>query len=155
SLAHEYRVSSTVACAIRANGHESLPRGVKAYFDGLANHYRQRNEEIRGEAVKIATIFNEIDVIPVFMKGGANLLAGLYPDIGMRQMADLDILVPAVRINDCVAKLADHGMTLIGDPIHPRSHHCRALTGIGLPLPIELHHTVLAYPNGGFLRSEE
>src|SRR5262249_35630046 len=82
-----------------------------------------------------------------------NLLAGLYPDIGMRQMADLDVLLPAKRVNDCVAKLADHGMTFIGDPVHPRSHHCRALSG--LPVPIELHHTVLAYPNGEFLRSEE
>jgi len=154
SLAHEYRVSSTLACAMRACRRKSIPRGAEAYFDGLANHCRQRNEEIRGEAIKIAIILNEIDVIPMFMKGGAHLLARLYPDIGMREMADLDILIPPTRINDCVAKLADYGITFVGDNPHPRSHHCH-LGGNDLPVSIELHHSVLAYPHGEFLRSEE
>src|SRR5262249_35657820 len=68
-LAHEYRVSSTVACAMRA-AHESVPRAATAYFDGLASHCRRWNEEIRGEAIKVATILNDIDIIPIFLKGG-------------------------------------------------------------------------------------
>jgi hypothetical protein len=153
-LAHEYRVSSTIACAVR-HAHASIPTAATAYLNGLTSHFRRRNEEIRNEAIKVATILNDIDVIPIFLKGGAHLLAGLYPDVAMRHMVDLDILVPAMRIEDCVAKLADHGITSTESYIHPRSHHCRPLSSNSLPVSIELHHSVLAYPNGDFLSSEE
>jgi hypothetical protein len=153
-LAHEYRVSSAIACAMSA-AQEPVPKAAKAYFDGLASHSRRRNEEIRGEALKVATVLNGIDVVPIFLKGGAHLLAGLYPDVAMRQMADLDVLVPAMRINDCIAELADNDITFIGSPLHPRSHHCQPLYGNNLPVSIELHHTVLAYPYSEFLSSKE
>ena len=155
NLAHEYRVSSAVACAMAAGGPESTTRASIPFLTGLAGHYRRRNEEIRSEAIKVAAILNDIEVTPIFMKGGAHLLAGLYPDIAMRQMSDLDILVPAMRINDCLAKLANHGITQVGTYLHPLSHHCRPVSGRGLPVSVELHHKVVAHPNGEFLTSDE
>ena len=156
ALAYEQRVSSAVASAMGGLfPHHSPPSGAISYLVGLAAHHRQRNQKVLEEAIEVAKILNRIDITPVFMKGGAHLFTGLYPDIGMRQMADLDILVPATRANDCVAALNAHGIVPTGNYIHPRSHHCRPLGRVDLPIPVELHHEVLAYPNRGFLLSEE
>jgi Uncharacterised nucleotidyltransferase len=156
SLAHEYRVSSAVALAMEAcEFSKSPPKAAIDYFTGIAAYYRRRNERIRDEAIEVATILNRIAITPVFMKGGAHMLAGLYADISMRQMADLDILVPATSIDDCVAALATHGIKQAATDIHPRSHHYRPLGRSDLPVVIELHHEVLAYPRGEFLTSDE
>jgi Uncharacterised nucleotidyltransferase len=154
-LANEYRVSSAVACAMDAGRPESLPKAARTYFEGLAAHYRRRNEAIRDEAVEVAAILNNIGVTPTLMKGGAHLVSDLYPDIAMRHMSDLDILVPETRIKDCLAKLADHGITCLGTYSHLRSHHYPAVGSRSLPLPIEMHHEVLACPHGAFLTSDE
>lgn len=89
------------------------------------------------------------------MKGGAHLLSDLYLDIAQRQMADLDILIPEARIGDCVAILDSRGITGFDDYLHPRSHHCAPLSRADLPVPIELHHEVLAYPYGSILTPDE
>ena len=156
ALAHEYRVSSAVAAGLSEAGvSDLLLKDAAVYFASTATHCRQRSKQIRSQAIDVAQILNAIGVTPLFMKGGAHLSAGLYPDPGMRQMADLDILVPAERIDDCVAVLGRNGITRAGDHIHPRAHHHQPLVRSDYPLPIELHHEVLAYPNEDFLPAGE
>jgi hypothetical protein len=156
ALTHEYRVSSMMAGALnRLPSSSSLPNAVRLFFSGIATHHRQRNELVRVEAIEVAQILNGIGVRPLFMKGGAHLLTDLYPDIAMRQVSDLDILVPAERINDCVAALGIEGITQLTDYQHPRAHHHPQLGRTDLPVPIELHHRVLAYPHCDFLPAEE
>jgi hypothetical protein len=133
----------------------SLPNAVRFFFSNIARHHRQRNERVRNEAIEIAGILNGIGVSPLFMKGGAHLLTGLYPDIGMRQVSDLDILVPAERVDDCVAALASRGVAQLDTYRYPRSHHYPGLGRSDLPVPIELHHEVVAHPRGDFLTSQE
>ena len=156
ALAHEYRVSCAIAPAMEGlSPADSQSREIKAFFSGIADHNRRRNEQVRGEAIKVAEILNGVGVTPLFMKGGAHLLTGLYPDAAMRQMADLDILVPATRAGDCIAALKGHGFTQLTTYQHPRSHHHPPLGRADFPVPIELHHSVLAYPHCDFLTSEE
>ena len=156
ALAHEYRVSCAVSSAIEGlTPSDSQPREIKALFSGIADHNRRRNERVHGEAFEVAEILNAIGVTPLFMKGGAHLLTRLYPDAAMRQMADLDILVPATRVDGCVAALKGHGFTELTTYRHPRSHHNPPLGRADLPVPIELHHSVLAYPHGDFLTPDE
>jgi hypothetical protein len=154
-LANEYRVSSAVACAMEAGRSESVPQAAMAYFQGRAAHYRRRNTAIRDEAAEVAAILNNIGVTPILLKGGAHLVSGLYPNIAMREMSDLDLLVPETRINDCLAKLAEHGVTSLGTDSHLRNHHRPAVGSCRLPLPVEMHHQVLAFPYGAFLTSDE
>lgn len=155
ALAKEYRVSATVACAMEVAPPNSLPKAVMPYFRGLAAHYRRRNEAILDEAAEVAAILNKVDVIPILLKGGAHLVSGLYPDIAMREMSDLDILVPEARIKDCLTALAEHGICDLGTYSHLRSHHCPAVGRSNLPLSIEIHHQVLAHPHGMFLPPAE
>ena len=156
ALTHEYRVSAAAAYAIEHRAPTaSCPDGVGTFFLGRATHARQRNEGIRNEAIEIARILNEIEVTPLFMKGGAYLASDLYPDIAIREMSDLDVLVPPAKLDDCIAALNEHGIVQMADESHPRSHHHPQLGRTDLAVPIELHHAVLAYPHGDFLTSEE
>ena len=38
---------------------------------------------------------NEIDIVPVALKGAIRLVDGLWPDPALRFMHDLDLLVPS------------------------------------------------------------
>ena len=156
ALAHEYRVSSAVASVMQnVSSSKSPPREAVAFLSGIADHNRLRNERVRREAIELAGILNEVGVTPLLLKGGAHLFTGLYPDPAIRQMADLDVLVPAGRIDDCVAALKDRDFTQLNNYRHPRSHHYPALGRPDLPVSIELHHTPLAYPHCEFLTCEE
>jgi len=156
ALAHEYRVACAVSSAIeRLSPSESPSREIKALFSGIADHNRRRNEQVRKEAIEVANVLNSIGVTPLFMKGGAHLFTGLYPDVAIRQMNDLDILVPESSVDDCVAALKKQGFEQLTTYRHPRSHHHPALGRADLPVPVELHHNVLAHPHCDFITSEE
>ena len=43
----------------------------------------------------VAAALNEIDIVPVALKGAIRLVDGLWPDPALRFMHDLDLLVPA------------------------------------------------------------
>ena len=75
ALTHEYRVSGAAAYAIEYRmPRESCPDGVRAFLLDRATHSRQRNERVRRESIEIARTLNEIEVRPLFMKGGAYLV---------------------------------------------------------------------------------
>ena len=112
ALTHEYRVSPMVASALELlPPSSSSPSAVRLFFSSLATHHRLQNERVRDEAIEVADILNSTGVRPLYLKGGAHLLTDLYPDIAMRQVSDLDILVPAARVDDCVAALRGRGIT--------------------------------------------
>jgi hypothetical protein len=98
---------------------------------------------------------NRIQVTPVLLKGAANLLRHLYADPAMRVMVDLDVLVPAERIDESAACLSYLGYHPLTEYRHPKKHHYPLLGRPGSPLPIELHYEVLAYPHGALLTANE
>jgi len=53
-----------------------------------------RNERIRAQAEEVAAVLNAAGIEPILLKGGVTLFDTLYEDPGMREMADLDVLVP-------------------------------------------------------------
>ena len=134
---------------------DALPQSALDYLDGLAVTVCQRNARVLDQAIGVANILNRIEVRPVLLKGGANLMRSLYPDPGMRVMTDLDMLVPADRIEECVTCLHAEGFRPFRDYRHPRAHHDPPLGRPDLPLPLELHHSVLANPYDRFLTATE
>jgi hypothetical protein len=100
---------------------------------------RQRNERLLNEAVELAAILNEIGVVPVFLKGAAHLLSGLYPDAAHRVMVDLDALVPADRLSDCAARLRGREYDLLTDADFSGHHHYPPLGRPGTLAAVELH----------------
>lgn len=156
ALAHEYRVSSALACALeRPVFADRVPREVANFLAALSTHERLRNEGARKAVIEVGKILNNIGVVPVVMKGGACILTRLYCDPAARHVSDLDLLVPASRIDECRKVLGEHKFEPISDYSHPRAHDSPLLSRNGLPVPIELHHQVLSFPNWTFLAPEE
>lgn len=135
---------------------EALPRDVIDFFDGVAILNRQRNERLVGEAIALAAILNEIGVVPVFLKGAGYLLSGLYPDIALRFMLDLDVLVPAGRLSDCVSRLIADGFEefLPGWDLSGH-HHYPPLARQGSPVSVEIHSEPLYLPYRRLLPAAE
>jgi hypothetical protein len=70
-------------------------------------------------------------------------------------MSDLDVLVPAERIDECAACLREQGYQPLTEYRHPKEHHYPLLGRAGSPLPVELHYKVLAYPHSELLTADE
>ena len=55
----------------------------------------ERNQLALAQAHEIATALNQVGIQPVALKGLANILTGIYPDLGTCYLADIDLLRPA------------------------------------------------------------
>jgi hypothetical protein len=142
--------------ATRANGLDDvLPADVVDFLDGMATLNRQRNERIHAEAVDLASMLNEREVVPVLLKGGAHLLSGLHAKSSHRIMIDLDLLVPESRLLDCAAAMRQHGYEMICDNGYPASHHYPPLSRPGGGVAVELHVRPLVDPDGPLLEPDE
>lgn len=119
---------------------KTLPAPVVSFFDGMAFLNRQRNKQLVSEAIALAATLNEIEVVPVFLKGSAHLLCGLYPDPAQRIISDLDVLVPAARLSDCVTRLSADGLKeLVTDSDFSEHHHHPPLRRPDRIAAVELH----------------
>jgi Uncharacterised nucleotidyltransferase len=156
SLAHEYEVASPLSLALRKlELGDARLSSILNYLDELAVTVRQRNTLVLAQVREVGKILNASNVVPVLLKGGANLLRGLYPDPAMRVMADLDMLVPAEALDACVGALRKAGFKLLTDYRYPGEHHYPPIGHPDFPLPLELHHRVLAHPYDRFLTADE
>jgi hypothetical protein len=155
ALANDYLVSPAVGSALRSKGfHGTMPQPIADYFDGMAFLNRQRNSCIREEAVFVATILNQTGIMPIFLKGAANLLSGLYADPACRYMVDVDILVPRESLDHCIAAMQREGYQTLSTP-DPSAHHYAPLGRPDSIVSIELHVEPLDTAYGALLRSTE
>jgi Uncharacterised nucleotidyltransferase len=146
-LATDQLVSAAVVYRLDQNGLAGrLPNAVSRYFATVYRLNRIRNAKINAECMAIAAAMNEIDVVPVFFKGGGALLAGLYDDPATRIMSDLDVLVPAARNSDCVDRLLASGYHIDGTPRHPRDQSHAVLYPQSGAAPVDLHRDIIVYP---------
>ena len=61
-------------------------------MEHVANTNRDRNTQIISQAKELNTFLLSHNITPIFIKGTANLLAGLYNDITERMVGDIDFL---------------------------------------------------------------
>lgn len=82
---------------LKFKAHDLLPLLPEALTQALTEIYalnRERNAQILLQIEDITAALAQENIIPVYLKGTANLLDGLYSDLGERMMGDVDILVP-------------------------------------------------------------
>lgn len=95
----------------RAVRDQSVPRlhsgGMRALQEAYIHTTAQNALAMKTLAV-ILRALSEADV-PVILLKGAALLATVYDDIGLRPMADLDLLVPFQTLEQCLAALERQG----------------------------------------------
>lgn len=70
-----------------------IPEEVVQAFKEIYELNRQRNLQILKQIDDITAVLNKENIQPVFLKGTANLLDGLYGDVGERMIGDIDFLV--------------------------------------------------------------
>ena len=155
-IATDYLVGPSLAIRFDHLGLRGfVPSLVERHCDALLRLNRCRNAQLHAEALEFAAELNRIDIVPLFLKGGAGLLTGLYNDPGERILGDLDILIPSDRVGDCERLLSRLGYGLA--PLVRRPLH--QAVGVFLrnssAAPIDLHREVLGYPNTALLSASE
>ena len=88
-----------------------LPEEIKDLLFTVHQLNTDRNRTALDQAQQVASALNLLGVQPVALKGLANILAGIYPDVGARYLADIDLLVPAVQFPAAVAAFQSLGYT--------------------------------------------
>jgi hypothetical protein len=120
----------------------SIPDEVLQCLDGAEALNAERNSLFIGEAVHAAKLLNRIGIRPVVLKGLAYLMAGVYPNLGSRYLADIDFLLPAAEISLAVGQLRAHGYREnASDLLSGLRHHHPGMGRSGLP-QIEIHNRV-------------
>ena len=125
----------------------AIPQDVGDFLASVEHMNRERNEHMFDEGQAIAGALNAIEIEPVLLKGAAYLVEGVYSDPGRRYLCDLDVLVPASRLEEAAEALEREGYRPDTDDTMARFRHHypqlqRPLAANGLPgAPVDLHHS--------------
>lgn len=84
----------TPALAFALQRRSEPPPAVRDYLDGVLFLNRDRNRVMLGVLADALRAFNHAGLKPVLLKGGANVVADIYPDSAMRLLGDIDLLLP-------------------------------------------------------------
>lgn len=140
---------------------EDLPDDVRNYLQAIYSLNRDRNNALRHQLLEMIDTLSPLGVEPVLLKGAISLADALYPDIGIRVMSDVDLMVPPDRLRDCVSALhADRysqavpilveGVFLVRpsgalptDTAWLARHHYPALLREDRPAAVELHQAAV------------
>ena len=84
------------AIYLQLKAHNLLTYLPEEYIQALKEIYDlncKRNRQILKQIDAITAVLNQENIQPVFLKGTANLLDGVYSDLGERMIGDIDFLV--------------------------------------------------------------
>ena len=69
-----------------------LPKELVSYMEYITDINRERNKQIITQAKDLNTLLLDNNITPIFLKGTANLLAGIYIDVAERMVGDIDFI---------------------------------------------------------------
>jgi len=153
-LAGQYYLTPALYCALRGKGLLHLvPADLRDYLDTIHSLNQQRNRRLVEQAYEVAGILNRLEIEPIAMKGVGNVLAGVYPDAGLRMAGDIDLLVPAARLEDARRALTTQGYELyLSEEFY---HHLAPLQLKGRIGVVELHGCAPQQEHRRFLSTED
>ena len=116
-------------CALKREGFLTyLPQELLNFMEHVANTNRDRNTQIISQAKELNTFLLSHNITPIFIKGTANLLAGLYNDITERMVGDIDFLFSSQDYPRAIQVLKEYG-------------YCKTVeSGIKHPYPFSKHY---------------
>jgi hypothetical protein len=158
-LARQQQVEAALAQRIaRALAfEEQLPAAIAQSLRETRLNNVRRNMKILAQALKLAQRLNAANIVPLFLKGTAQLLASEQAEYGFRQQLDIDLLLPREELDlACDVLLRDGYSFCVGQdrrsaqPLltvdKPRAlrqsrvhHHLLPLAKPGYPAVVELH----------------
>jgi len=118
-----------------------LPEQIAQHIKEIYEINRDRNEQILAQMKEITVALNSGGISPIFLKGTANLIDGVYSDLGERMIGDIDILVPEADYLKSVELV--HGIGYLnhwGEPRNPEKMvHYPRLYKYNVPADLEIH----------------
>ena len=133
---------------LQANGHTSMPLGVRRKLSDLHLHNHLKNTAVFEQLADVLSQLHRLG-IPVMPLKGAQLARQVYEDPALRPMQDLDLLVKASDLPAVQEALngAGYRATKTGRNIdYSRHHHVQAVSKRGA-IPIEVHHHLVQANN--------
>lgn len=127
-----------------------LPPDLAEYLEHLTDLNRERNRSIINQAEEINQQLYSHGIHPVFLKGAAFLLSGLYGDIAERMTGDIDFLVPENEMEEAAGILISKGYKPLVDfkkHIHSKLKHYPRLTSEEHVAAVEVHQQVVKSPH--------
>ena len=135
-------------CALKREGFLTyVPQELLNFMEHVANTNRDRNTQIISQAKELNTFLLSHNITPIFIKGTANLLAGLYNDITERMVGDIDFLFSSQDYPKAIEVLKEYGYCkqkqLATKYPYPWSKHYPRLIKKETIAAIEIHDKLL------------
>jgi hypothetical protein len=126
----------------------ALPENVRNSLRAMYSGAWMQNQKIFNELEVLARLFGQAGIPVVVLKGACFALT-VYPDIGLRPMGDLDLLVPKEKLAEAVqiTKMIGYVDSLpeatpgLNDLL---SHHIFLQKMDAQPFTLELHYSLVA-----------
>ena len=98
----------------------SVPDAI-TFFEQMHRRNALRNQKLKNVLIKMATALNHIGVTPIALKGAAFLLDSHDSAAPWRFMSDIDLLVRASELTDCIDVLHNLGYACEDVSYDPKS----------------------------------
>lgn len=135
----------------------SAPEDLKHYLSEIRAMNARRNAIIADAIFALNEVLTGDGLRPVYLKGAASLVSGLYDDPGERVMGDVDILVAPEMVDDAAPALRKAGYVFGPPDGHGKDadfHHLPMAvhpdTGVG----VELHRAIVDREHRDLLPAE-
>jgi hypothetical protein len=148
-IADWHRLSPILFCHLRSNS--DTPGAVRSALERAYLANAARNMFLAATVRRLVHALGAADIPALLLKGAA-LVETVYPDPAQREMLDLDVLVPAERVEAANAALAPLGYRPLVEPGPPNStasvplaldpHHDAPLVADEQVLAVELHRHI-------------
>ena len=141
-LSTQQLVFPALYCNLKREGFlHYLPQDLVNYMEHITGLNRERNQQIIIQATALNTLLLNHGITPIFLKGTANLIAGLYTDIAERMLGDIDFIFSKQDYPKAIQLLRKNGYAeVVKAPYYfPNQHHYRRLKKDGNIAAIEIH----------------
>ena len=122
-----------------------LPQELVNFMEHISNLNKERNQQIITQAKDLNTLLLKNNIIPIFLKGTGNLLAGIYDDIAERMLGDIDFLFSKEDYPNAITVLRENGYSEVNKYTYyfPYEKHYRRLQKENNIAAIEIHRELL------------
>lgn len=133
-----------------------LPSEIAKLLATLNLLNQDRNRTILAQVKRLTAALNRAGIKPIALKGLANILAGVYPSLGTRFLADVDLLVPEQQFATAVSVLHHLGYGCDEpDPVELAIGHSYPPLTRPNSIEIDLHRTTGLGICASFLTASE
>ena len=129
----------------RSNFLHYLPKELVDYMEYITNLNRKRNKKIIKQAKELNTLLLKNNIKPIFLKGTANLLAGVYVDLAERMVGDIDFIFSREDYPKAIKLLKRFNYSEVGefDYFYPAAEHYGRLHKENNIASVEIHSEIL------------